>query len=201
MIVSSVNMVVSFVNMVVLRVENMFVSSIICLVSYEYVIYAEIPVSCELYVYWQWNWKETRGAFRSNHVSQPESNVWPNQKWHVDKPQRDTWTNLSATRGPFRARHVDKPQRDTWRCVKEPRHHIHVSTRLATSATSMGRATWHPLPWPISWPFGLVIEEIHFYDEKHVGHGKVPLLWPKWPIGHGRPNVTELLWPIQFDHK
>jgi hypothetical protein len=57
--------------------------------------------------------------------------------------------------------HVDKPQRDTWRCVKEPRHHIHVSTRLATSAAIMGRATWHPLPWPISWPFGLVIEEIH----------------------------------------
>jgi hypothetical protein len=97
--------------------------------------------------------------------------------------------------------HVDKPQRDTWRCVKEPRHHIHVSTRLATSAASMGCATWHPLPWPISWPFGLVIEEIYFYDEKRVGHGKVPLLWPKWPIGHGRPNVTELLWTIQFGHK
>jgi hypothetical protein len=96
---------------------------------------------------------------------------------------------------------VDKPQRDTWRCVKEPRHHIHVSTRLATSAANMGRATWHPLPWPIWWPFGLVIEEIHFYDEKRVGHGKVSLLWPKWPIGHGRPNVTELLWPIQFGHK
>jgi hypothetical protein len=71
---------------------------------------------------------------------------------NVDKPQRDTRTNLSATRGPFRARHVDKPQRDTWCCVKEPHHHIHVSTRLATSAASMGRVTWHPLPWPISWP-------------------------------------------------
>jgi hypothetical protein len=120
---------------------------------------------------------------------------------HVDHSELDTWTNRNATHGPFRAWHVDKPQRDTWRCVKEPRHHIHVSTRLATSAASMGRATWHPLPWPISWPFGLVIEEIHFYDEKRVGHGKVPLLWPKWPIGHGRPNVTELLWPIQFGHK
>jgi hypothetical protein len=91
--------------------------------------------------------------------------TWTNQRAkrgatrvrHVDKPECDTWTNLSATRGPFRARHVDKPQRDTWRCVKEPRHHIHVSTCLATSAASMGRATWHPLPWPISWPFGLVI--------------------------------------------
>jgi hypothetical protein len=51
MIVSSVNMVVSSVNMVVLRVQKMFASSVICLVSYEYVIYAEIPVSCELYVY------------------------------------------------------------------------------------------------------------------------------------------------------
>jgi hypothetical protein len=50
-IVLSVNMVVSSVNMVVLRVQNMFVSSVICLVSYEYVIYAEIPISCELYVY------------------------------------------------------------------------------------------------------------------------------------------------------
>jgi hypothetical protein len=120
---------------------------------------------------------------------------------YVDHSERDTWTNLSATRGPFKARHVDKQQRDTWRCVKEPHHHIHVSTRLATSAASVGRATWHPLRWPISWPFGLVIEEIHFYDEKRVGHGKVPLLWPKWPIGHGRPNVMELLWPIQFGHK
>jgi hypothetical protein len=51
MIVSSVNMVVSSVNMVVLRVQNMFVSSVICLVSYEYVIYAEILVTCELFVY------------------------------------------------------------------------------------------------------------------------------------------------------
>jgi hypothetical protein len=73
----------------------------------------------------------TRGPFRAR---------------HVDKPQRDMWTNLSATRGPFGARHVDKPQRDTWSCVKEPGHHIHVSTRLATAAASMGRATWHPLP-------------------------------------------------------
>jgi hypothetical protein len=44
MIVSFVNMVVSSVNMVVLRVQNMFVLSVICLVSYEYVIYAEIPL-------------------------------------------------------------------------------------------------------------------------------------------------------------
>jgi hypothetical protein len=51
MIVLSVNMVVSSVNMVVLRVQNMFVSSVICLLSYEYVIYAEIPVSYELYAY------------------------------------------------------------------------------------------------------------------------------------------------------
>jgi hypothetical protein len=120
---------------------------------------------------------------------------------NVDKPQRDTWTNCSVTRGPFRSRHVDKPQRDTWRCVKEPRHHIHISTCLATSAANMGRATWHPLPWPISWPFSFIIEEIHFYDKKRVGHGKVPLIWPKWLIGHGRPNVMELLWPIQFGHK
>jgi hypothetical protein len=51
MIVSSVNMVVLSMNMVVLRVQNMFVSSDICLLSYEYVTYAEIPVSYELYVY------------------------------------------------------------------------------------------------------------------------------------------------------
>jgi hypothetical protein len=47
MVVSSVNMVVSSVNMVVLRVQNMFVSSVICILSYEYVIYAKIPVSYE----------------------------------------------------------------------------------------------------------------------------------------------------------
>jgi hypothetical protein len=133
------------------------------------------------------NQRVKRGATRARHMDKPECDTWTIQSATRGQTAARTWTNLSATRGQFRARHVDKPQRDTWRCVKEPRHHIHVSTRLATSATSMGRATWHPLPWPISWPFGLVIEEIHLYDEKHVGHGKVPLLWPKWPIGHGRP--------------
>jgi hypothetical protein len=28
--------------------------------------------------------------------------------------RNDTWTNRSATHGPFRARHVDKLQRDMW---------------------------------------------------------------------------------------
>jgi hypothetical protein len=140
-----------------------------------------------------WRHHLPRGPTRERNVEQPECDTWTKQSatreqtWvrHVEHSDRDTWTNRSATRG----------------AVSKSHDHIHVSMCLATSAASMGRATWHPLPWPISWPFGLVIEQIHFYDEKRVGHGKVPLLWPKWPIGHGRPNVMDLLWPIQFGHK
>jgi hypothetical protein len=51
--------------------------------------------------------------------------------------RNDTWTNRSATRGPFRARHVDKPHRDTWT--------IQSSTRGQTAARHVDKPecdTW-----------------------------------------------------------
>jgi hypothetical protein len=68
-------------NMVVLRVQNMFVSSVICLVSYEYVIYAEIPVSDS----------ETG-------------------KRHVVHLEATTCRNLNQTRGPTNNEKVAQPK-------------------------------------------------------------------------------------------
>jgi hypothetical protein len=69
-----------------------------------------------------WRHHLPHGPTREGNVEQPERDTWTNQSatrgqtWvrHVDHSKRDTWTNCSATHGQTWVRHVDHLELDTW---------------------------------------------------------------------------------------
>jgi hypothetical protein len=178
------------------------------LVSYEYVIYAEIPVSCELYVYWQWNWKETCGAFRSNHVLQLERDMWTNQSatrgqtWvrHVDKPECETWTIQSATRGQTAARHVDKPECDTW-TIQSSTHGQTAARHVALCQRATSSYPCQHAPCHVNSQHGpchVASPSVTNFMTIWLGHRRNTLLWRKkrwsWKSSTSMTKMTDWSW-------
>lgn len=112
--------------------------------------------------------KRTHVVLRSKHVSPPES---------------ATCLHLKAIRVSSWSRHVSSPEAESSSChVSSQRGLVHVAltsmTKLVTNGSGHKRTS---LLWP-----------------KTYWSRSESLLWPKWPIGHGKTNVTPHRWPIQL---
>jgi hypothetical protein len=63
----------------------------------------------------------------------------------VDKPQRDTWTIQSSTRGQTAARHVDHSELDTWTNRSATRGAVsksHVIISMSARALPRQQPAW-----------------------------------------------------------